>query len=92
LGDLRENAEYKAGKEKQEQLNAAVGRMKDEIEKCQVFDPSKVNTDKDFFWNESCTGIITKQEKRKYLQFWGHGNQCRKKISYLTLLLSVMRL
>lgn len=46
LGDLRENAEYKAGKEKQEMLNAAVGKLKEEIERCQVFDPEKVNTDK----------------------------------------------
>ncbi len=43
LGDLRENAEYKAAKERQEILNATVARMKDEIERAQIFDPSTVN-------------------------------------------------
>ncbi|MDR2495304.1 MAG: transcription elongation factor GreA, partial [Spirochaetaceae bacterium] len=38
LGDLRENAEYKAAKEKQEILNATVARLKDEIERAQLFD------------------------------------------------------
>jgi len=46
LGDLRENAEYKAGKEKQEMLNSAVGKLKEEIERCQIFDPANVRTDK----------------------------------------------
>jgi transcription elongation factor GreA len=44
LGDLRENAEYKAAKEKQEILNATVAKLKDEIERAQIFDPSSVNT------------------------------------------------
>ncbi|MDR2741658.1 MAG: transcription elongation factor GreA [Treponema sp.] len=44
LGDLRENAEYKAAKEKQELLNSAVAKLKDEIERAQLFDPSSVNT------------------------------------------------
>jgi len=38
MGDLKENAEYKAGKEKQEALNIAVGRLKEEIEKAKIFD------------------------------------------------------
>ncbi|MDR3131411.1 MAG: transcription elongation factor GreA [Treponema sp.] len=44
LGDLRENAEYKAAKEKQELLNSTVAKLKDEIERSQLFDPSAVNT------------------------------------------------
>jgi transcription elongation factor GreA len=44
LGDLRENAEYKAAKEKQEQLNSQVAKLKEEIERAQLFDPSSVNT------------------------------------------------
>ncbi len=43
LGDLRENAEYKAAKEKQEILNAQVAKLKDEIERAQIFDVSTVN-------------------------------------------------
>ncbi|MCL2294979.1 MAG: transcription elongation factor GreA [Spirochaetes bacterium] len=46
LGDLKENAEYKAGKEKQELLNVTIGKLKEEIEKCYVFDPAAVNTNK----------------------------------------------
>jgi len=44
LGDLRENAEYKAAKEKQEQLNSQVARLKDEIDRAQLFDPNSVST------------------------------------------------
>jgi transcription elongation factor GreA len=43
LGDLRENAEYKAAKEKQEILNSTVAKLKDEIERAQLFDPASVN-------------------------------------------------
>ncbi|MDR2483387.1 MAG: transcription elongation factor GreA [Treponema sp.] len=43
LGDLRENAEYKAAKEKQDILNAQAAKLKDEIERAQLFDPGSVN-------------------------------------------------
>jgi len=45
-GDLRENAEYKAAKEKQEILNATAARLKEEIEKSQIFDPKDVDVSK----------------------------------------------
>lgn len=41
-GDLRENAEYKAAKEKQAQLDNTAGRLQEEIEKAQVFDPATI--------------------------------------------------
>jgi transcription elongation factor GreA len=44
LGDLRENAEYKAALEKQAILNATLAKLSDEIERAQLFDPSTVNT------------------------------------------------
>jgi transcription elongation factor GreA len=44
LGDLRENAEYKAAKDKQEILNSTVAKLKDEIERAQIFDASTANT------------------------------------------------
>ncbi|GHU21126.1 transcription elongation factor GreA [Spirochaetia bacterium] len=44
LGDLRENAEYKAAKERQEQLNSTVSRLKTEIDRAQLFEPTAVNT------------------------------------------------
>jgi len=43
-GDLRENAEYKAAKEKQEQLNSQVAKLKEDIERAQLFDPNSVST------------------------------------------------
>jgi len=46
LGDLRENAEYKFAKEKQEQLNNQVARLKEDLERAQIFDPRSVNTAK----------------------------------------------
>ncbi|MDR1867594.1 MAG: transcription elongation factor GreA [Treponema sp.] len=44
LGDLRENAEYKAAKEKQEYLNFTAAKLKKEIEQAQIFDVSTVVT------------------------------------------------
>lgn len=44
LGDLRENAEYKAARERQTQLSATVSRLQDEIDRCQIFDPQTVTT------------------------------------------------
>ena len=46
LGDLSENAEYKAGKEKQELLQISVGKLKEEIEKAQIVDPSNISDEK----------------------------------------------
>jgi transcription elongation factor GreA len=46
LGDLRENAEYKAAKEKQEILNSTVAKLKDEIDRSQLFDPKTINTNR----------------------------------------------
>ncbi len=46
LGDLRENAEYKAAKEKQDELNSKVAKLKNEIERAQLFDKTSINTTK----------------------------------------------
>jgi transcription elongation factor GreA len=46
LGDRRENAEYKAAKEKQGILESTVTKLKDEIERAQLFDPASVNTNR----------------------------------------------
>lgn len=43
LGDLSENAEYKAGKEKQENLNIQVGKLKDEIERARIMNPEEID-------------------------------------------------
>jgi transcription elongation factor GreA len=43
-GDLKENAEYIAAREKQTQLNSLASRLSEEIDRAQIFDPSLVNT------------------------------------------------
>jgi transcription elongation factor GreA len=46
LGDLRENAEYKAALEKQAILNATMAKLNEDLERAQIFDPSAVNTNR----------------------------------------------
>lgn len=43
LGDLRENAEYKAAKEKQDELNSKVGKLKNELDRAQIIGPEHVD-------------------------------------------------
>ena len=49
LGDLRENAEFKAAKEKQEQLNSQVAKLKEDIDRSQIFDPASINASRASF-------------------------------------------
>jgi len=44
-GDLRENAEYKAAMERQQQLQAEIVRLDDELKRASVIDPDAVRTD-----------------------------------------------
>ena len=44
LGDLSENAEYKAALERQTILNTTLAKLSEDIERAQLFDPSTVNT------------------------------------------------
>lgn len=44
LGDLRENAEYKAGKEKQQLLDTQATKLKEDLEKARIFDFAEVDT------------------------------------------------
>ena len=52
LGDLRENAEYQYGKDKQKNLNARLRRLTSEIESAQVVTPESVSTAKIGFGTE----------------------------------------
>ncbi|PKL09508.1 MAG: transcription elongation factor GreA [Spirochaetae bacterium HGW-Spirochaetae-7] len=52
LGDLRENSEYKAAKEKQDELNAKVAKLNNEIERSQIFDVTTITTNKISFSTE----------------------------------------
>nr|MDA3949812.1 transcription elongation factor GreA [Spirochaeta sp.] len=43
-GDLKENAEYKAAKERQDSLNTRAARIKTELEQARIVNPRDVNT------------------------------------------------
>jgi transcription elongation factor GreA len=46
LGDLKENAEYKAGKEKQELLNISVSKLKKDLDKVHIVKEDEVDAEK----------------------------------------------
>ncbi|HUZ17350.1 MAG TPA: transcription elongation factor GreA, partial [Spirochaetia bacterium] len=46
LGDLSENAEYKAAKERQEMLGTTVARLKEEIDRAQIFGSEMIDASK----------------------------------------------
>ncbi len=66
LGDLRENAEYKAAKEKQDELNIKVGKLKNEIDRAQIFDPAGIITNKVSFATEVTLFNETDKAEEKY--------------------------
>jgi len=85
LGDLRENAEYKAALEKQQQLNHHMAKLNEEFERAQLFDPNSINTSKISFGtkvllkNES----FNKQEEYTILGPW-ESDPNNNIISYLS--------
>jgi transcription elongation factor GreA len=66
LGDLRENAEYKAAKERQELLNSTVAKLKDEIERAQLFDPGTINANRVSFGTKVTLINSTNGTKEEY--------------------------
>ncbi|SFP40516.1 transcription elongation factor GreA [Qipengyuania nanhaisediminis] len=48
-GDLSENAEYHAAKERQGQVEAMIGDLEDKISRAQIIDPSTLSGDKVVF-------------------------------------------
>jgi len=85
LGDLRENAEYKAAKEKQEQLNSQMAKLKEELDRAQLFDPNSVNTSKVSFGTKTLLLNETSGQKEEYtiLGPW-ESNPENNIISYLS--------
>jgi transcription elongation factor GreA len=65
-GDLSENAEYKAAKERQDQLNNQVARLKEELERAQLFDPNSVNTSRVSFGTKVLLRNETKDMREEY--------------------------
>ncbi len=70
MGDLKENAEYKAGKEKQELLNTAVGKLKEDLEKASIFNSIEVNPDSISFGTEVKL-LNIKTDKEETFTFFG---------------------
>ncbi|WP_010258786.1 transcription elongation factor GreA [Treponema primitia] len=66
LGDLRENAEYKAAKEKQDLLNSTAAKLKDEIERAQLFDPSTINLNRVSFGTKVLLSNESNGENEEY--------------------------
>ena len=48
-GDLSENAEYHAAKERQGQIEATIGDLEDKISRAQIIDPTTLSGDKVIF-------------------------------------------
>jgi transcription elongation factor GreA len=48
-GDLSENAEYHAAKERQGQVEAAIGDLEDRVSRAQIIDPATLSGDKIVF-------------------------------------------
>jgi transcription elongation factor GreA len=66
LGDLRENAEYKAAKEKQELLNSQMSKLKEEIGRAQLFDKNSVDISKVSFGTNVMLENESKGIKEEY--------------------------
>jgi len=66
MGDLRENAEYKAGKEKQESLQVAVGKLKDDLEAAKLF-TGKVDVKKVSFGTKVTLLNLDKDKEEEYV-------------------------
>ncbi|HZK19959.1 MAG TPA: transcription elongation factor GreA, partial [Treponemataceae bacterium] len=69
-GDLKENAEYKAAKEKQAQLNTTATRLQDEIDRAQIFDPSSITVARVGFGN-TVTLLNTKTDETEIYTILG---------------------
>jgi transcription elongation factor GreA len=85
LGDLRENAEFKAAKEKQTLLNSTIAKLKDDIDRAQLFDPSTVVTSRVSFGTKVLLHNEAKAVDEEYtiLGPW-ESDPDRKIISYLS--------
>ncbi|MDR2717433.1 MAG: transcription elongation factor GreA [Treponema sp.] len=65
-GDLKENAEYIAAKEKQVLLNTAAERLKEDIDRSQIFDPATIDTSRVSFGTVVVLHNESKDRKEEY--------------------------
>jgi len=65
-GDLKENAEYIAAKEKQVLLNTAAERLKEDLDRAQIFDPATIDTSRVSFGTVVVLHNETKDRQEVY--------------------------
>jgi len=65
-GDLKENAEYIAAKEKQVLLNTTAERLKEDIDRAQIFDPATIDTSRVSFGTVVALQNESKDRKEEY--------------------------
>jgi transcription elongation factor GreA len=84
-GDLRENAEYKAALEKQEQLKTAVSRLQEDLQNAQIFDLAEANASVISFGTEVELTNVESNSKERYVILgpW-ESDPKRNIISYLS--------
>lgn len=85
MGDLRENAEYKAAKEKQDQLNNTAAKLKEDLEKARIFDKEQLDTSKISFGTKVSLKNNESGKAEEYCIFgpW-ESDPSRSIISYLS--------
>ncbi|MGE4231865.1 MAG: transcription elongation factor GreA [Bacteriovoracia bacterium] len=66
LGDLSENAEYSAAKEKQSFIEGRIQELNAKLSNCQIIDPSTIKSDKIVF---GATVVLTDQSSDKEVTY-----------------------
>lgn len=81
-GDLSENAEYHAAKERQGQVEAMIGEIEDRVSRAQIIDPTMLSGDKVVFG--ATVTILDENEKAMRYQIVGQTESDAKqgRISY----------
>jgi transcription elongation factor GreA len=67
-GDLRENSEYTAGKEKQRMVEGRINELEQLLNNLQVFDASSVKNKKEVRFGAKCVLVDKKTKKEKTIQ------------------------
>jgi len=66
LGDLKENSDYIEAKKYQVLLNTMAERLKEEIDRAQIFDPANIDTSRVSFGTVVALNNETKDRKEEY--------------------------
>lgn len=77
-GDLSENAEYEAAKEKQSQISRRIAEVEDKISRAHVIDPSTLNHEKIVFGATVRLSDVDSGEEVQYQIVGGHESDVRQ--------------